>query len=463
MKAWLQRAYEAGRRRRDPILVAVLLLCALAFMLPNLEPAPITTLDCLGYFHYLPALFAGRPFDLSPAHNPVNHAPYWEHHYQEWIQTKLLHVFGIGPALSWLPWYAGARLAAPAHPTGYEPIFWYACAAGTVVITLVGLAFLYLALRLLLPAWAAWLASASALFASPLVCYASNLPFTSHPLTFCLVSILLWLVLAPLRGRAPSWVLMGLVCGWLVDSRPQTICYALLPLLVLRPGRRQLAIFAGTLALVFLPQMVYWRLVFGSWLILPQAAANPSFFRAPALGPVLFSPLHGLFWWHPLLLVGVAGLAAALGWSRFRRLAGAGLLIFASQVMLNAMPYDWWAGWSFGGRCFCDSLPLLAVGLGFAYARVPVLALAALAAIWWNLGLFWQFVNLMNVNDALTARLAAETFRNLLLLTRAAEHQVAVWCLAGLPFLLPLVVVPAASLLALRGLRCLSRRAGVEE
>jgi len=460
MKARVRQLAWLVSRHPDLVCVLVLLALAGAFIAANLDDRPSTNLDCLGYFRYLPPLFAGQPFQREPPHNPVSQAPFWEQAYQGWVKSGALHVFGIGPALAWLPWYGVAWLAAP-HQTGYEPAFWMACAWGTVAAALAGLVLLYLALRALTGPWPALAASGAALFCTPLLFYVSAAPFTSHHLSFALVSLLLWLVLTRDRQRGGTWLAAGLACGLLGDTRPQALLYALLPLVVLRPGWRQAATFAGGLAAAFAPQMLYWRAIFGSWLVLPQSEAIPGFFRVPAVGAVLFSPLHGLFSWHPLLLAGVGGLVALLVRAGRRRLAAAALLIFGLQVLVNGMPMDWWGGWSFGGRRFCDTLPLLALGLGVLLRRLPAMGtLAAAAAAWWNLGLFWAYDRAMRIDEPLSLAVVGEIWRHQRLAAGAAWQGLVGQAYQALPFLVPLLALPAAALALLAMLRTMRRLAG---
>lgn len=73
-----------------------------------------------------------------------------------------------------------------------------------------------------------------------------------------------------------------------------------------------------------------------------------------------------MFFWSPLLLVGVAGLAVARGEARAARWPILAVLTLLTWVI--ASWGDWQFGGSYGHRGFTDVLALFAVGLASAYA-----------------------------------------------------------------------------------------------
>ena len=80
---------------------------------------------------------------------------------------------------------------------------------------------------------------------------------------------------------------------------------------------------------------------------------------------MLFSVQKGLFFWSPLLLLAVAGLALLVADSARalsaagRRRAGCGTYVIASW-------WDWQFGGSFGHRGFIDVYPIFGAGAGSA-------------------------------------------------------------------------------------------------
>lgn len=85
---------------------------------------------------------------------------------------------------------------------------------------------------------------------------------------------------------------------------------------------------------------------------------------------VLFSQRNGLFSHHPLLLIGFAGLGAALWTGRYLgedrlRILLPLALAFLVQVWMNGTTVDWWGGHAFGQRRLIGSYLPLMIGLAF--------------------------------------------------------------------------------------------------
>jgi hypothetical protein len=120
-----------------------------------------------------------------------------------------------------------------------------------------------------------------------------------------------------------------------------------------------IALGAGVSVVTLIPQALYWHAVRGKWFVY----ADPGHLNLlhPHLIGVLFSVRKGLFFWTPLLLLAVAGLA------KLRRFAP-GLLVPAIVFLVMhtwvvASWNMWWYGGSFGMRPFVEALPIFALGL----------------------------------------------------------------------------------------------------
>jgi hypothetical protein len=322
----------------------------------------------------------------------------------EWVFTELTvtgHVrnyMPVGPALLWAPLYvtvAGtqdvlAQLGLTSPPDGYGR--WLQMAPGITGI--------------LATIWAVWIcfqmaarvsSRESAAFAavvtwlgSHAIYYSLISPTYTHAPSMLTAALFFdqWL-----RGReAPSsWraARLGALAGLCALMRWQDaifIAVPLLDLLVARIGwvdRARAAIVLGiAFVVVFSPQMIVWRVLYGAPLALPQ---GPSFMHwtTPHLAAVLFSDNHGLFTWAPLLLLAVWGLIQFC--RRHPRRAPAIAFVLLTSWYVNAAVADWWAGEAFGARRFLSLFPLFVLGLavwldaigrpGAARARRAVAAL----------------------------------------------------------------------------------------
>ena len=110
-----------------------------------------------------------------------------------------------------------------------------------------------------------------------------------------------------------------------------------------------------------MPQFVVWKVLYDQFFLVPQGSKFIDFGELH-LGSVLFDLRHGLFLYHPILLIGLIG--CGFLWRKDRILTVSIGIVFALQWILNAAISDWWAGWSFGHRRFVNLLPLFALGFG---------------------------------------------------------------------------------------------------
>jgi hypothetical protein len=159
--------------------------------------------------------------------------------------------------------------------------------------------------------------------------------------------------------------------------------------------RKALAWLVGALPLLLL-QFYAWRVVYGRWFVFTYGAEGERFnWSHPEISNVLFSPYHGLFYWHPFLVVGLIG----LGWLAFKMkgVLSASLLAFAGTVYVNAAWWCWWfAGNSFGSRAFEAALLFFMGGLAYLFVRSTprwrrILFGGAMLAVVWNLYLMVLF------------------------------------------------------------------------
>jgi hypothetical protein len=202
-------------------------------------------------------------------------------------------------------------------------------------------------------------AVALAFFGGPLIFY--SLVGMSHAPVFALAALLL-LVLVRLREEE-GWRLAfaaGAIVGGAVLLRYGSIVLAAPAMVGIGiKNRRDLLSFAAGLGVALAPLPFWWHWVFGSW--------RPSYGGAwvvSAASPwnVLFSPVHGLFVFHPALLLAAVGLAMLI--RRSPRWGAVAAVWFLAVAVL----YGWWSEWSnpggYGQRFLIDALP--ALGVGFA-------------------------------------------------------------------------------------------------
>jgi len=329
-----------------------------------------------------------------------------------------INLYGVGSSLLWAPWVlaahalilAGNALGLDVAADGFSAPYGVAVGYASCFYATLGLWLLYRFLRRraseVPAAWAVllvWLAT-------PLFFYMYLHPSMSHSNSFLMATLVLIQYLdsprTPLR-----WALLGLTAGLLVLVRFQDGIL----LLGLVAGElwylfhekrlqktidiaRNLALYAIFLLGFILPltlQFSAWHVLQGSWFSGPRAYITQGQFSllSPRHVPqVLFSSNHGLFYWHPALLIAVGGLLVAGSFLREKLM---GLAALAGQTWVIASWSIWWGGASFGQRMFISTLPFLAIGAASLFTRdsrvTIVLKIALLILIAWNFGCVVQY------------------------------------------------------------------------
>ena len=175
----------------------------------------------------------------------------------------------------------------------------------------------------------------------------------------------------------------------------------------------------GVAAVAFLPQALAYLALNGR--IGPsRLVARKMSWTAPHALDVLASTSHGLLWWTPLALAGLAGLVVL--WRNLPRdariIAVALGLMVALQVYVAGSVESWTVAGAFGQRRFVALSAILVVGLAAVLAaaaqpralRYGVAAALALAC-WWNVALAAQFgAGMMNRQRLELPRIAYNTF-----------------------------------------------------
>ena len=296
-------------------------------------------------------------------------------------------VHPVGPALVWTPliWIAqggavaanalGARIALHGYTLWHQRFVFLSSALFGIGAALLGRR---VARRLVGGAWAPSYAAVCALLGTPLAYYATHMPSYSHAMdAFACAAFLAYWALTLGRRDVRRWLALGALLGLAMLVRVQELGMGVVVALECaaeatraaraRDGRGALrwlgggALALGAALVVFSPQLLEWRIVFGSATGLPQGSRFTRL-EAPMIGEVLFSARNGWFSTTPIAYLGVIGLLVVPARARF---VAAGLLAaVAVQVYLNSTVFDWWGGAALGQRRLCSmTLPLV---VGFA-------------------------------------------------------------------------------------------------
>lgn len=398
------------------ILVGLCLAVLGAFVVPFFQIGKLSLLrgtDNTFYYFWLRSAMVDGDWDFS---NDLEACNTLTESYRSELRKlprteagRLPNKYGIGWALLSAPFYLVADGAVAAgrgvrlwslERDGYNVIYQIALQTGHFLLGLAGLLFAWRCVR-------HWCGDATAalwgvlliLLASPQLYYFTMKLSLSHNAAFFAVAVMTWACIEAEQktDRHWPWLVIGAGWGLAVTMRFQLALYGLIPAWVWLAGvregkghdaiRKMLVCVAGALPLLLL-QFYAWRVVYGRWFVFTYGAEGERFnWGHPEISNVLFSPYHGLFYWHPFLLVGVIGLV----WLAFEAKGGlvASLVAFAGTVYVNAAWWCWWfAGNSFGSRAFEATLLFFMGGLAFLFVRSTpfwkrvLFSVAMLAAVW---------------------------------------------------------------------------------
>ena len=207
---------------------------------------------------------------------------------------------------------------------------------------------------------------------SPLIYYFSREPFQSHLGSIFAVSLFLYVWKRRWTSESARHFLMGVSGGLMIVTREQDALVLLVPaghwLLSHKktiPDRAQLftrpAIFVCGFLIALSLQIWTWKILRGEFLSFSHRGGTFSNWAAPHLFDVFLSSNHGLFAWHPLTAICVAGLIFS------RKLDPAikvpAVLCLVGEAYVIASWWMWWLGHSFGNRGLMSLTPLFILGL----------------------------------------------------------------------------------------------------
>jgi hypothetical protein len=350
--------------------------------------------DGLSYYLYLPAVLLDRDVsfrttvqrDFGGRYGAADLVP---------KRRGYLDKHQPGEAIMLLPFFAVGQLAAAASGaprTGFSRPYQVAAVAGGIGFGLIGLAIVGVMLLRWFDRVVVSLTLVALTFGTNLFHYATYDAVYSHVFSFALVALIVERTLALAdRPRGASAVVVGAGIGLLADVRLTNLTVVLFPVGVLlwrfRLEVRRLLplalIAAGTAAVVFLPQILYWYRLTGHPFVNAYGGEPTLHPLHPHVVAVAFSVRKGLFFWTPLLAIAAAGLWLLRKWSA--PVAVAAALTLVVHFWIASSWTQWFYGASLGQRAFVDVLPLFALGLAAVVSSAlharPVVRVGAAVAV----------------------------------------------------------------------------------
>lgn len=218
------------------------------------------------------------------------------------------------------------------------------------------------------------------------------------------LTVALYFLCGPVRGRAVSAAAAGLALGLAVLTRPTTAFFALASVLALLAQRR----WRDLLRLCLGGAVPAGVLVWFNWTVsgdpLRGGYAQDNWAESPplwlGLGGLLIAPSRGVLVYSPALILAAPGAVALFrrpGGPRaeLRWLLGAWLVATGLTVLFYARWHDWRGGWCYGPRFLCETMPLLCLLFALAsenlrksWSRAAAVGLVAVSVLVHFVGIF---------------------------------------------------------------------------
>ncbi len=381
------------------LTAACLAAFAVTLQLPRVDDQLVGS-DGVRYYAYLPSVWIDGDLDFTDE---------YRYFYRSHPRTAAYLIadrtpaglpanrFGIGPAILWSPFFLVAHLLAvlfnalggAAGTDGCGALYQAPVLAGSILYGGLGAWLCFRAALRLASRRASLAATLGVVLAGNAIYYLTVEPSMSHPLSMFASAAFfyVWVASRDRRGVRRSLALGGLA-GLMALIRPQDGLFLVLPIAdgalcaVAGPGswrawsKSSLRMLAAAVV-VFLPQVAAWHVLNGGFLRSGYGEEFGTLFHWPFahLLDVLFSAQRGLFTWHPVFLLAVAGLWLSARWDPPRRgiatspqrgaIAMLSLVGFAIQWLVVASWHQWTQGDAFGGRMFIVCTPIFVFGLAF--------------------------------------------------------------------------------------------------
>lgn len=336
--------------------------------------------DVISYYAYLPAIFIEKDIKLSFI-NKNNEGNYFAQNKYWPVKTKdgtQIIKMSMGMSYLYSPFFFIAHALAKSlgfEADGFSQPYHYAIQFSGLYYLLIALIWLR---RLLLKFYSELIAFLSIIiiyFGTNLLCYSTIQSALSHQYNFFLFTGLIYFSIKWLETKKIKYAaIIGIFVGLLVIVRPTNIILSLFLLLfnvnnsvsfkerlsLLVKKLPQIALIILIAFVIFLPQMIYWKIVTGNYLYFSYVGEG-FFFNDPHLLQIMFSFRNGWLTYSPVMALSIVGVYFLYKNKSPYFLAT--IIILPIILYVLSSWWCWWYGGSFGFRSMIDLYPILSFGI----------------------------------------------------------------------------------------------------
>jgi hypothetical protein len=315
------------------------------------------TSDVDQYYSYLPATFIHKDLSFNYPNG------YWLIENQH---GKKLPKGTMGMSFMYSPFFLighavalNTKYKADGYSKPYSLSIWY----GTIFYFLFGLIFLIKALEHFFNKWIAVIVTFLLFFGTNLLFYVLSLGEMPHSYLFALYSVVVYLTIKwHAKPNRKHLFLLAFFFGLIVIIRPVEIFFALFfigynvynketlfaKLNLLKKHFLNLLIAAILFFIPIIPQLLYWKIYGGDWLVFSYGSDEKFFFNDPKILDFLFSYRKGWFTYTPLMLLSIIGMFFLK--KKVKPMLLVTPLFIGFLIYLLSSWWCWWYGGSFGMR-----------------------------------------------------------------------------------------------------------------
>jgi hypothetical protein len=340
----------------------------------------IISWDIISYYAYLPATFIYEDVTLQFTNNYSG-----PHKYVFWPSEapnggKVIKT-SMGLSFLYAPFFLIGHIAAflsGADTGGFSAPYKFFLMMGTVFYLMLGLFFLRKLLKRYFNEWITATTLIATVIATNLYYYASIESLMPHVYNFTLIILYLWCTIKWYSNPSIKYtILLGLLTGIISLIRPTNCMVALIFALynlknwgdvkqraiLLFSNYHKLLLMVVLCFIVWLPQLLYWKKVTGTWWYYSYGDEH-FFFTNPQIIKGLFGFRKGWFLYTPVMLFAIAGIP--LLFIRLKEYAWLITIYLALSIYIVLSWWAWWYGGCFGARPFIDLYGLLAFPLALS-------------------------------------------------------------------------------------------------
>ncbi|HWZ22883.1 MAG TPA: hypothetical protein VNW06_09535, partial [Cytophagaceae bacterium] len=324
--------------------------------------------DAVGYYIYLPSFFINKDVDSQYGYSLPN--------------GKFINKYNYGVAFFEMPVFLiQYKLAGlfKTQPDTYGIYYGRGILLSASIYLFFGLLMLYSYLKQLFGSFTSIVTILLVYLATNLLYYATVEPGMSHVYTFFCVCGVLYFTEKSIRTNYLKYhIANAFLIALIILIRPINLPVVFFFLFYdlynfkdiknrmyfyLRNIRLPL-IYIGALLIVFIPQIAYWKIVTGHYLVYSYGYNNESFiyWKCPKFSDVYFGSQCGWLSYTPVMGFALVGLVILVIKKKYN-----GLAIVLTMLFISYLCASWWCNFScaFGYRSFVEYYPLLSIPLAW--------------------------------------------------------------------------------------------------